>query len=381
MPKKTKSEDKTMDYRLLQLKKIPAGLKKLKHHGLQKTIRLLKNAQGKKDDGLKKKVEKLEKKLVMLKKVSPDDMRLMTLFLLELEFGIKLDTVADGIEAVCPGWRKMLTELTVIVPIKAADEEIDMTEGSNSRYVGILNFYELIKMKQPEAFKELTDMIDILKQRTIKKIATRTKRRETKKLKKSDKKADGAFKSPVEYEEEKKVAKVERDAKEVIRKEEKEVKLKEEALQKKIDKLAKEAAKQEDGDVADGKPKWSKKAGNMKSKKGIKKEPKAGDQETEKKGDSNNKKFEKRDFNDKAKTFNKDQNKKFGNKENSSTPRPVLTQKFQKPEFTKPMGGKPMGGPKRPDGTLHPSWSAMVEKRERESKVDLHKKAAIMEIE
>ena len=158
-------------------------MKKLKTQSVQTTITMLKETQAKKNDRLIKKVEKLQKNLVLLKKVSHDDLRLMTLFLLEHEFHIKLEKVSDDIEELCPGWRKLLDELTNIVPFMYADKEIDTTVGNNSRYVGILNFYELLKTEQNENFKEFTEMIHTLKTRALNKTQKMSRRREARKEK------------------------------------------------------------------------------------------------------------------------------------------------------------------------------------------------------
>lgn len=349
MGKKNNNPDKTMDYRVILLQKITKGLKKLKHHSLQKTIRLLKDAEAKKDDTLKKKVTKLEAKLQSLKKVSPDDLKLMTLFQMELEFKIKQDLVDKLQNEQLKDWRSLLDELIVFLPKQAAGEEIDLEEGNNAKFVGILNFYELIKTKQHEAFKELTEMIETLKTKAGAKTEKNSARRALKKQKVASKKGQGEFKPLDDYLAERKVAKVIRDVEEGLKKEEKLKAAEEKKAEEKKAKAEAKVAAQTGGAY---KPVFSKKLGN---KPRNTKSDKSKDQTAGQKPEGG-KPFEKKTFNDKAKSFNKDRENKFG---------------------SRTLGGAPS---KRPDN-LHPSWQAMVEKRERDSNVNLKSKAKVMEIE
>ena len=57
-PPQTQKNKEQEDFRLSLMAKIVKGLKKLKHFSMQKAIRRIKQAQGKKEEDLEKKIKK-----------------------------------------------------------------------------------------------------------------------------------------------------------------------------------------------------------------------------------------------------------------------------------------------------------------------------------
>jgi len=79
------------------------------------------------------------------------------------------------------------------VPLKAENQEIDLTEGSNAINVSLLNFYEEVKVKKHEAYKELEELIESVKAKFMEKKQKNKDRREAKKEKVVQKKEEGKF--------------------------------------------------------------------------------------------------------------------------------------------------------------------------------------------
>jgi hypothetical protein len=354
------------DYRITLLTKITKGLKKLKQHSLRKTIRLLQDAQNKKDDQLKKKCDKLHNKFTSLKKLSVPDLQLLALFLMEFEFEVSLKKVEKEVEAEVPGFRKNLTDLGLIVPKKYAKEEIDLAEGNNVVFVAILNFYEFMKTKQQGAFKELTDMIEDTKGKSNAKMMKNKDRRVLKKAHKKELRESGKFVSKEEYWKVKDARKAEKVALDVVKADEKAARLaifheKKEAERTRQDAL--KAAK--DAKTGKGPRNWDPSLGKKNVNHGIRKDkdavapgiaPKPFDRKDYTQNSAVASKFDaKKNFNQGARDVNK------------------------AAAFSRPAAGARTLPPA--DGkNFHASWELKKQLREKESNIDLKKKNMCVEL-
>ena len=354
------------DYRITLLTKITKGLKKLKQHSLRKTIRLLQDAQTKKDDTLKKKCDKLHNKFTSLKKLSVPDLQLLGLFLMEFEFQVSLKKVEKELEEQVPGFRKNLTELGVLVPKKYAKEEIDLAEGNNVVFVAILNFYEFMKTKQQGAFKELTDMIEDTKGKSNAKMMKNKDRRVLKKAHKKELRESGKFVSKEEYWKVKDARKAEKVLEDAVKAAGKAERLKIFHEKKEAERTKQEAAKAAK-DAKAGRParNFDLSLGKKNPKHTIRK-----DKDAVAPGIAP-KPFERKDYTQNSAVANKFDAKKTFNQGARDVNKAAA--------FSRPAAGARTLPPS--DGkNFHASWEIKKALREKESNIDLKKKNMCVEL-
>lgn len=235
--------------------------------------------------------------------------------------------------------------MAVIVPKKAENEEIDEAEGKNKKYQAIQNFYEYLKKFQGKAFKELEDLIEKKKSTVSSKMDKTAKRRAELKTRLSKKKDAGEWKEKEEYQKDCETNKVLREETEKLAELAKQARQEEEKLAVE----AKKAAKKDNQNGEEKAPKnFDRKAGNKNKKKDLKKTKFPVE------GDASGKK---REFNNKAKEFNK-------NVASAAPPRPAvpLNKKQMIDEAVK----------------MHPSWQAKRELANQE--IDIKTKNQVMEL-